>query len=382
MQKRLKSAYPYFGGKSEIASEVWDRFGDVPNFVDPFFGSNAILLARPHEPRCETVNEIDPYIANFWRCLSEIRDNPEKEVWREVAKWADWPVNEGDLHPRHLWLVKQAEFRKRMAADPMFYDPKIAGWWVWGIGQWIGGGWCKVQDNGRTLQRKPLMKGSTGVHSQTVQAMPKLGRHKDAISVPQQMPRIDGGGNFAQHRKRPNLGRGGKGVNRVTIQKPALSTPGGRGVHSFEALQTETGLLNFMGALAERMRRVRVVVGDFERILGHSPTTAIGMTAVFLDPPYGEAADRDVRLYANDDLQVAERARQWAIANGDNPLLRIALCGYHGEHDMPANWECLQWKARGGYASSRKGAGKDNCRRERIWFSPHCLKGKQQDLFL
>lgn len=29
----LRAPFPYFGGKSRIAGEVWARFGDPPNFV-------------------------------------------------------------------------------------------------------------------------------------------------------------------------------------------------------------------------------------------------------------------------------------------------------------------------------------------------------------
>ena len=35
----MRSPYPWFGGKAAIAAVVWDRFGDVPNYVEPFFGS-------------------------------------------------------------------------------------------------------------------------------------------------------------------------------------------------------------------------------------------------------------------------------------------------------------------------------------------------------
>jgi hypothetical protein len=61
----------------------------------------------------------------------------------EVARWADWPVNEADLHARHQWLVEQAlPLTEKLIADPDYYDAKVAGWWVWGICTWIGGGWC------------------------------------------------------------------------------------------------------------------------------------------------------------------------------------------------------------------------------------------------
>jgi hypothetical protein len=105
-----------------------------------------------------------------------------------------------------------------------------------------------------------------------------------------------------------------------------------------------------------------------------------GVTGVFLDPPYADEANRTENVYAEDDLQVAHDACKWALANGDNPDLRIALCGYEGEHEMPDSWECLAWKARGGYGSQGECAGRENKRRERIWFSPTCLTSLQLNL--
>jgi DNA adenine methylase len=124
-----------------------------------------------------------------------------------------------------------------------------------------------------------------------------------------------------------------------------------------------------MRRLAIRLRRVRVCCGDWKRVLGPAATTCIGVTGVFLDPPYGEAAGRDPQLYSHDSLSVASDVRAWCLENGDDPKLRIALCGYEGEHDMPPSWQCVPWAASGGYG---KGAAAANRYRERIWFSPHC----------
>ena len=86
----VKAPFPYFGGKSRIAGAVWERFGDVPNFVEPFFGSGAVLLSRPQPfAGSETVNDLDGMIANYWRATQADPD--------AVAQWADWPVNENDL---------------------------------------------------------------------------------------------------------------------------------------------------------------------------------------------------------------------------------------------------------------------------------------------
>ena len=134
-----------------------------------------------------------------------------------------------------------------------------------------------------------------------------------------------------------------------------------------------------MTQLAERLRRVRVCCGDWSRICGPSVTFKHGITGVFLDPPYADEAERTDSLYASDSGDVAHVVREWAVANGENPELRIALCGYEGEHAMPQSWECLAWKTRGGYGSQGNGSGRDNADRERIWFSPHCLN--QRGLF-
>ena len=65
-------------------------------------------------------------------------------------------------------------------------------------------------------------------------------------------------------------------------------------------------------------------------------------------------------------------------------MLRIALCGYPGEgHDalITLGWKAVSWKARGGYGSIGHGRGRDNSKRETIWFSQHCLRDKQGSLF-
>ena len=113
----MKAPFPWFGGKSKVAELVWDRFGDVPNCIEPFFGSGAVLLARPHEPSTETINDLDCMVANFWRAL---QNDPDA-----VAHYADNPVNEADQHARHLWLCSQTEFRETMKVDPDYYDASI-----------------------------------------------------------------------------------------------------------------------------------------------------------------------------------------------------------------------------------------------------------------
>lgn len=142
-----------------------------------------------------------------------------------------------------------------------------------------------------------------------------------------------------------------------------------RGVHAKNASNLE----DYLAALSQRLRRVRVCCSDWKRVLGPSPTTEIGVTGVVLDPPYG-VEDRDT-VYNVDSREISGEVFCWAIENGDNPKLRIAVCGYEGEYSFPSSWACVVWKANGGYANQGTWTrGRKNARRERIWFSPHCLQ--------
>jgi hypothetical protein len=84
-------------------------------------------------------------------------------------------------------------------------------------------------------------------------------------------------------------------------------------------------------------------------------------TAIFLDPPYGKASGRRPGLYTTDSLSVARHVKRWALAAA-KLRVKVALCGYDGEHKMPRDWEELAWEGRWGGS------------KERIWFSPNCRR--------
>ncbi|MEE8306913.1 MAG: hypothetical protein V3R81_06580 [Gammaproteobacteria bacterium] len=337
----MKRPYPYFGGKNKIMEAVWLRLWsvDVKNVVDPFFGGGSTLFRAPYwnwqtlqstgnRLPVESINDLDPYLSNFWRATSS------EEGSEQVAYHCDWPVSEVDLHARHWWLVNQREFRQRMKDDPDYYDPEIAGWWVWGINAWIGSGWCQTKET-------------------------------------------------ANWKQRPHLGDPGRGVHRPSQKRPHLGDPG-QGVHR----PSQGHLCEYFSALRARFRYTRVCCGDFERVLGPSVTFKHGLTAVILDPPYLAETGRKMNLYSTDTTRndnehpPALRARNWALENGDNPLLRIALFGYsseHGDH-MPADWECLRWSANGGFDGQRLTGTNDNRHRETVWFSPHCKRPSMREL--
>jgi len=335
----LLSPYPYFGGKRAVAGAVWARFGQVDNYVEPFFGSGAMLLSSPYVPGVETVNDLDGFIANFWRA---VRADPVA-----VADYVDWPTNENDLLARHLWLVSQrSETTRRLDADPEWYDAKIAGWWCWGACNWIGTGWCSGD-------------GPWQVDGDQVRKLPHVGDAGRGVN--RQLPHVGNAG-VGVNRKLPHVGNAGRGVNR---QLPHV---GNAGQGDGQCAVWSEHLAAMMQRLSDRLRRVRVACGDWTRVVSSAVTDRHGLTAVFLDPPYAQGA-MEYSAGGNNDASISDAVRTWCIANGGNPQLRIAFCGYE-PLAMPAGWRALRWSAPKGYQNAENA---ENRHREIIWFSPHCL---------
>lgn len=309
----MVAPFPYFGGKRRVAELVWERLGDVNNYVEPFVGSAAVLLARPHRLvpyQVETINDLDGEITNVWR---SIRYDPEG-----VIDGADWPVSELDLHAEADRIKRTREgFVEWLREDIEHHDAHRAGRWIWGQCGMIGDSFdCASK------------------------AIPSIG--------------IKGRG---VHRHTPDLR-----VCRETIARKI--TP-----------------------LAARLRAVRICCGDWRRVIGPSalwPGAAnrrTNIAGIFLDPPYLEGSMQYAAGGTGSTLalDVLEWCEQW----GEEPTLRIALCGYEGHYDALAElgWTAVRWKANGGYGSQGDGEGRENSAREVIWFSPACLGPAQHTLF-
>lgn len=334
----LRPPFPFFGSKRIAAPLIWEALGNPGNLVIPFAGSLSELWARPEAGKVETVNDASGLIANVWRA---IRDDPDA-----VALHADDIVSEVDLSAWHRTLVAAADdLKAKLIADPRFFDAELAGRWIWGASCWLGSGWCDGtrRDDADARVHAPLA------------ALPHLSTAGVGVNK-SQLPRLGGGG--------------GTGVSY------------GAGVHN--GIVRAEGLLAWMRQLAERLRLVRIVCGDFERVVTPAVTVSHGLTGIIWDPPYSMSL-RAGRIYDGEDApgtphedtvaqRAARRARELEEAHGAN--LRQVFAGYEGEHDFPG-WRCIPWKTRGGYGNQAHGRGRENSERERLWLSPNCLSKPQ-----
>lgn len=319
--------FPYFGGKSSLAAEVWKRLGTPKQYIEPFCGSAAVLLTAPKPASLEVVCDASGFIANFWRAV--------KHQSQEVAHWADYPVSHIDLGARHKWLLEQRERLAGELQDPDWTgDPKVAGWWLWGQCCWIGSGWCEWDSGHGESSQIPHVSDA----GQGIQAIGQVA----------------------------HTGNAGMGVQAIG-QIPHLTSPD-HGMLSAESApeNPEEGFLTSSGQvasvwlrkMAQRLERVRVGHGDWSRFLNHH--YGGDDTAVFLDPPYRAYE----KLYGGSVTPVADEVVTWAR---ENAHLKIALCGHVGDYDLPG-WDAVPW-SRGRLTYS----GKQTTNKECVWYSPACL---------
>ena len=310
----LKSPFCYPGGKSRIAPMAWQRLD----------GDNAIA------------HYIEPFLGSAAMLLARPWKFGDERVWEtandldglltntfrgirehpaEVAEIATaCSQSELDLHARHDWLIANRErITAGLRADPQWCDVKAAGWWLWGMASWIGHGF-----------------------------------------------------GWSPSSQLPALSPTSKGILRDP--KPVKAV-GALGLHKAPPIA------QWMDMLAQRLLRVRLACGDWSRVVSSAILLSCNPdfppTAVFLDPPYERGTG-----YGAESAGVSADVSEWCRENGDNPRLRIALCGHVGDHDLPG-WDTVVWKRRPGGRNAKSTSSNPEC----VWFSPHCVGARQGSLF-
>ena len=392
----LSAPFPYYGGKARWADAIWERFGAPDVYVEPFAGSLAVLLANPSPAKREVVCDNDGMICNFWRAVAA---DPEM-----VARHADYPTIHQDLTARHAWLrAWRAENADRLSQDPEFFDARAAGWWVWGISLWIGGGWCTHSYNRRPNISASSPTGGPGISVQRRDKSPMtrgaswggagVSAQRDRYPGGDKRPRINddlgGRGCSAQRDKMPALTGSrvsiSRGVTRDQIPHVCSDHRGGAAVTA-QALRTGA-LIDWFEALAARLKRVIVLNRDWTAALTPSvladtpsgPGAAINR-CILLDPPYlTEKRQSEGKehggLYPSDfdgtSDDTATAAFKWAVENGER--FRIAYFCHEGDFDAPSGWISETRRFKG---HNRSVANTRDC----VMFSPAC-EARQGNLF-
>ena len=415
-KKFAKAPFPYYGGKSRVAQLVWEAFGgQLDRYLEPFFGSGAVLLKAPTPAKSEVVCDMSPHLSNFWRAIQADPD--------AVARHADFPTDHMTLHARHGWLRKWGvEQHDRVWNDAEYYDSMAAGWWAWGCSIWIGSGFAetnhvpeKVPNVGpeaamrgtqQDFDRKHAQRPYVCKHTDGGQGVSMQGR--DAPDVPPLVrghhPTVcQGVESDWTHDKRPRVFPHHAYGNVVAMQSkdvldgmPIVNHQvGGHGCN-LQRLQLDgegpmpldgTRLQPWLRWLHERLRRVIVLHRSWESgvtdVMTMKAAKGKAKVGIFLDPPY-KTEHRSKALYGSDlkgqSDDIATAAYEWAVAKSiERPEIKIAYCCRHGDFPLPDEWtEDVR-----GFAGVNDAERREN-HKDCIMFSPSCFdvgKVEQEQLF-
>ena len=285
--------FPYFGGKRRAAPIVWRALGDPSGYVEPFAGSAAVLLARPHFEgrRVETINDLDGWLVNVWRAM---QSRPG-----EVARHAVGPVTEIDYHARLAWLQERRTdgLVSWLEGDPEVCDAKAAGWWLYvaaaGIGDpWGPGPWRVI------------------------------------------------GGRLQDTRKLPHLGDAGRGINRGDA---------GQGV--VEYMHRLSARLQRVRITCGSWTRV------VQPSVTRSGAGGDGARAIFLDPPYATSGDLYASTNTDSELAaVGEQVREWCVTAPSDLRVVLCGYDDEHDALLEHGWERHTGKSGGGAGYSTNAA--------------------------
>ena len=369
---RLTAPFPWYGGKRRWADRVLLRFGHIDVYSEPFAGSLAVLLASPPHKR-EVVCDTDGGICNFWRALAADPD--------AVAHWADYPTIHDDLTARHRYLVRWViEHADELRNDPEYYDAKVAGWWVWGISIWIGGGWCQPNyRNQAAPDRIPKFHNGTGVVALNRKNIPD--GHPTGAGVSAQRLTVPAGDGQRPHVD-TRLGGQGTSTQRLSVPSDPNRMPKMSGAHiDRNAMDKGDRVRPWLRELAVRLKGVIVLNRSWESavtpsVLAQTDSGSHPPVGILLDPPYS-SSERDSNIYGSDadgtSDDVAAAAWSWARAHGDR--YRIAYCCHEGDIKVPKGWTSETQSFSGIRTKARR------YRLDQILFSPACLPDDQGRLF-
>ena len=123
-----------------VADEVWAALGNPRHYIEPFLGSAAVLLGRPHRLApdiTETVNDADGMLINVWR---SIRLSPDVVA----AHLAGVPPATLEICARANRIrAAQDSLVAELKADPEAHDALIAADWIYGACACIGQDWSR-----------------------------------------------------------------------------------------------------------------------------------------------------------------------------------------------------------------------------------------------
>lgn len=353
--------FTYFGCKKRIVERVWQAWGDVSTTVEPFAGTAVVSLSQPvrHNVKNMYINDTDCHIVNVLRSVIY-----EPEV---VVRYAAHPRCELDLHMIHDYLIASRQsLRDFLGSHIDACDGVLAGWWIWGCNNWLGGGWCTDQAILKTPDKVAL-------DNRDLDDLGQLTRRRKPTSCNQLTERLIG------NKDLDDLGQLTsriKPTHRNKLTERLIGTPQKKPTNDNKLTERltdndrTTHIRHLIHNVYSVLRGARILYGDFERVLTDTYTIGSGYTGIFLDPPYPSTKDGQY-LYSVEDKSTFSRSLKYFLEHNDNEKLRMVFCCQEQDLtgvNLPTTIKKENWSRDRGYSKDQT-----NRHTEILLFSKWCL---------
>ena len=308
---KIKRPIPYYGSKEKIAQTIVDiikKDNWSNQYIEPFVGSNSILLHDDFDGIKVIINDFDGKITNIWRSL---KYKPE-----ETAGYIQGVCNTINLTALDLAVQRNYDsLLDRLHADIDYCDPKLAAHFMDLCCSWIGAGAGNVKGPWTTI------------------------KDEDGIDI---------------------LVRKEKGD--IVCQQAQWGSD--RGINA-----KHSGISAWFNAISKRLSDTYILSHDFERILNlHCIKSK--RTTIFFDPPYDKSGNSGVGVdYISDDANIiSKRTREWCIKNHNElSKTRIIIAGRGIEHDELLSYGYIKIEGINAKSLNKNVKIDDNINREYLW---------------
>ncbi len=159
-ERKVFAPFSYFGGKRDIAPQVWEFFGArIKNYIEPFAGGMAILLARPNpslvveERFVETVNDKDALVINAWRAMKHANPRELAELVETINSQQHLDSFKKDVYENYYML------NRLIRSGTERYHPYLAAMWIAGMKNAIGAGFANTADTYSKVSPRIVISG-------------------------------------------------------------------------------------------------------------------------------------------------------------------------------------------------------------------------------
>ena len=106
----MRQIIKYPGSKWNLSNWIIDFFPEHHSYLEPFFGSGAVLFNKPPS-KIETINDLDDEVVNLFECIKKDPEKLAKMIW--LTPYSRKSFNDAYINRNENRYIKAAKFIAR-----------------------------------------------------------------------------------------------------------------------------------------------------------------------------------------------------------------------------------------------------------------------------